>query len=312
MADPVPEAADAMRAARPLLGEGALSVRRFDTGLAFFVFEVAAAAGRVVVRMGRPGQRTTLSQGVALAAQLRPLGVPLPRLLVDGTDSTLPFVILERLEGSDLGDHVAGFSPAQKRHVAEAVAAAQRAVAHLGTGSRYGYAPSAGAAPHATWPALIAASLARSRTRLEANGLFDPACATRMELLVRQLHPRLAAIPATPFLHDTTTKNVIVTPEGRFSGIVDVDDLCFGDPRYAIALTRTALLAHGLPADYAAIWLDLSGHEDDALMHFYTALFVLDFMSEHGMVFNGNARPSDKAQRARLETLFARILRPLT
>ena len=54
----------------------------------------------------------------------------------------------------------------------------------------------------------------------------------------------LDALPPTPFLHDTTTKNVIVTPAGSFSGIVDVDDLCFGDPRYAVALTSAALLAH--------------------------------------------------------------------
>jgi hypothetical protein len=45
-------------------------------------------------------------------------------------------------------------------------------------------------------------------------------------------------IAPTPFLHDTTTKNVIVTSEGHFSGIVDVDDLCLGDPRYPAALTQ--------------------------------------------------------------------------
>jgi hypothetical protein len=42
----------------------------------------------------------------------------------------------------------------------------------------------------------------------------------------------LDAIRATPFLHDTTTKNVIVTHDGVVSGIVDVDDLCFGDLKW--------------------------------------------------------------------------------
>ena len=51
------------------------------------------------------------------------------------------------------------------------------------------------------------------------------------------LRDEIDSIPPTPFLHDATTKNVLVTAKGAFSGIVDVDDLCFGDPRYPAALT---------------------------------------------------------------------------
>ena len=61
--------------------------------------------------------------------------------------------------------------------------------------------------------------------------------------LVTKARGELDSQPPIPFLHDTTTKNVIVTPEGAFSGIVDVDDLCFGDPRYVVALTLPSLTA---------------------------------------------------------------------
>ena len=47
-------------------------------------------------------------------------------------------------------------------------------------------------------------------------------CATRFERYFAQIRP-------TPFLDDTTTKNVIVH-EGKLSGIVDVDWICFGYP----------------------------------------------------------------------------------
>jgi hypothetical protein len=60
----------------------------------------------------------------------------------------------------------------------------------------------------------------------------------------------LNALPPVPFLHDAAAKNVIVIPGGSFSGIVDVDDLCFGDPRYVVALTRASLLAFGGPTRY--------------------------------------------------------------
>ena len=52
--------------------------------------------------------------------------------------------------------------------------------------------------------------------------------------MVSAARAELDALSPVPFLHDTTTKNVIVTPEGSFSGIVDVDDLCFGDPRTSL------------------------------------------------------------------------------
>ena len=61
-------------------------------------------------------------------------------------------------------------------------------------------------------------------------GLFDMGHANQMEAMLAVMRDRVDAVAATPFLHDTTTKSVIVTPEGTLSGILDVDDLCFGDP----------------------------------------------------------------------------------
>lgn len=115
-------------------------------------------------------------------------------------------------------------------------------------------------------------------------------------------------IKATPFLHDTTTKNVIVTPKGEFSGIVDVDDLCFGDARYPVALTLASLMAYGGPVYYAASWLRHAQHADDRVFRLYVSLFLLDLMSEHGQVFNGDLSPSTPDARAMLHRAFERNL----
>jgi len=81
---------------------------------------------------------------------------------------------------------------------------------------------------------------------------------------------------------------VIVTPQGSFSGIVDIDDLCFGDPRYAPALTLAVLQAYGGPTGYVAAWMAVAGYHDDRIFRFYVAVCLLDLMSEHGQRFNGN------------------------
>ena len=115
---------------------------------------------------------------------------------------------------------------------------------------------------------------------------------------------QIDAIEATPFLHDTTTKNVIIAPDGKFSGIVDVDDLCFGDARYPAALTLAALIAHGGPVDYVSAWMREAQHKNDRIFQLYVAVFLLDLMAEHGHDFNGNQRPSTPRARAALQHAF--------
>ena len=116
------------------------------------------------------------------------------------------------------------------------------------------------------------------------------------------------ATAATPFLHDTTTKNVIVAPDGSFSGIVDVDDLCFGDPRYPAALTLAVLMATGGPKNYVEAWLRHAGAPDDATFRLYVAAFLLDLMSEHGHAFNGNEAASTAKARESLLAAFTENL----
>ena len=142
----------------------------------------------------------------------------------------------------------------QKTALAERVADAQARVARLPEGRGFGYAAhSDGPFSHATWTDVIRASLGRSRGRVAAVRAPAIAALPRLERAALRLAPVLDAIRPTPFLDDTTTKNVIVD-RGALSGIVDVDWLCYGDPLFPIALTRAALLSEELDTDYVDAW----------------------------------------------------------
>ena len=259
--------------------------------------------------MGMPAQRADMADGVRLSHRLKPLGVPLPEVIAEGLDEAFPWVVLERLPGTDLGHVINGLSDAQLQAVARGVAQAQAAAARVGSAARYGYASKPDDAPHARWSDVLRANLARSRTRISAAGLFEPGPVDAMAALITAWQTELDAVPATAFLHDTTTKNVIVAQDGTLSGIVDVDDLCFGDPRYPVALTLTAIRAIGGPASYVEAWMHAAGHNDDSLFQLYVALFLVDFMSEHGQRFNGNERPSRPEARDLLLRTFTQTLR---
>lgn len=287
------------------LGRPPTEVRRFGTGSQHYVFEATLRDGApVVVRVAAEHGRPAMAGAYELSQLLRPKGVPLPKIVVEGVDHQFPHLILERLPGTDLGHVIGGLSVSSLETIAAKVAAAQRIVANTATDKRYGYAVKPVDAPHTRWSQVLQDNLARSRRRIAAAKLFDQAPVDAVAKSVEAASNELDALPPIPFLHDTTTKNVIVTREGTFSGIVDVDDLCFGDPRYVIALTLASLLASDGPTCYVDVWMNLANYRDDRIFRLYVALFIVDFMSEHGQAFNGNAPPSSPERRHRLLRIF--------
>ncbi len=99
----VPDAAAATDAALRLLGSRAVSVARFTTGNCHWVFDVRLETGAsVVLRMATASLRPAMCGAGRLNGLLRPMGVPLPRVLCADLDATFPTLVLERLAGTDL------------------------------------------------------------------------------------------------------------------------------------------------------------------------------------------------------------------
>ena len=96
---------------------------RFPTGSGHFVFDVRPHGGGtpVVVRMGRSEQRQEMGDGLHLMQRLAELGVPLPSVLASGAGEALPWVVLQRLAGTDLGDVIGQLHDGQLQAIAIAV-----------------------------------------------------------------------------------------------------------------------------------------------------------------------------------------------
>jgi Phosphotransferase enzyme family len=297
-----------------VFGEGAATVARFQTGSSHFVYDVQTATSRrAVVRFSRREEVAAVRGAVYWSHLLRPMGVPLPELLhVDLSMTRYPFpvIVLERLAGRDLGLVYESLSRRELRTLAERLARIQSSVALLPAGRGFGYvADYDGPFPQGSWHDVIVASLNRSRARIRAAAVVNEHVLEPIEAAVERFAPYLERVVPTPFLHDITTKNVIVH-EGRLSGIVDVDDLCFGDPLLLIALIRMALLAHEHDPAYFHEWLDIirPDAEQQAALDLYTVLHCVDFIGELGQRFNrSEAAPVDQAYLARLQALHTQL-----
>lgn len=301
-----PTETDALAIAHSLSGERPLSVQRFATGIGHWVYEVRGNDGSAkVVRMGRSSQVDDFTGAIHWSNTLRPLGVPLPELLAHGEYRGLPYLVLERLAGEDLEQVYTRLSQPERRAIAEEVCEIQCRVGRLPQGEGYGFVRFPGSQSHRSWADVVDASLARSRSRILQADLVSPRPVDQVSEQAKRFAGYFSRVPATPFLDDVTTKNVLVHA-GRLSGIVDVDWICYGDSLFTLALTRAAILSAGANPDYTDHWCDLLAltSEQQAVVHFYTALFCVDFMSEFGQVFNHAATALDLERLARLEKIL--------
>jgi hypothetical protein len=157
-----------------VIGRAPTDVQRFTTGARHHVFDVRFE-GRppVVVRIGDPSARSEMAGAVYLSGLLRPRGVPLPAILAHDLEAELPWLVLERLPGTDLGAVIVGLSDGQLDVIAASVARAQAIAAQTRAAGRYGYAVRPEDAPQSSWSQVLEANLTRSRRRIAAAGLFD-------------------------------------------------------------------------------------------------------------------------------------------
>lgn len=291
--------------AEAALGGAAAGVRRFEGSARHFVFDVQLTDGRrAVVRLGEPEHRSAIRDAALWSDRLKPLSVPLPKILARDLTSEFPSLILERLEGEPLLRLVERLKPPHLGLIAGSLAQMQHKVATLESAGRYGWANAADAAPHARWSDALSQDLAEARGAIQAAGLMDQTLVDMVERRLARQAAVLDAVPALAFLAEPATRDAIVTEAGRFSGLVDVDQLGWGDPRIAIARTLFDLLDAEKPTGFADAWLALAGANADRSFWLYVAIAGIQVMADYG----AGGRQFRIGDRDRLDRLMTHIL----
>lgn len=286
-------------------------MQRMLTGLCHHVFSVTTSdEQKLVVRVGTPATKRLLEGGIYWNQVLRPIGVPLPKMLATGLEPReirFPFAILERMPGTDLGLIYPTLSSPEKLAIVSGLVRIQKEVSALPEASSFGYAYSYSEPPeHQSWVGVVLAILQRARQRMSSSDHPGFSYLERATQILGRHESYFAAIRPVAFLDDTTTKNVLVD-QGRLGGVVDVDQLCFGDPLLTVGLTQTALLGEAFNVEYIDHWMNLLelGRLQRKIVQAYTLLFCVDFMSELGRQFNRDETPEfDAARFAHLESVF--------
>ncbi len=286
------------------LGRRVSQAERFPLGLTHYVFKVVTEdEDTYVVRIARPERRSELEDGLYWQAKLQPLGVPLPRLYQNGEIEGYPYAIYQRLPGADLETVYPDLLPGTRRKIARRVAEIQQTI-HTLDDSRFRAA--------APWPEMLQRILDRSEREIRQYGRNVLGYVDKVRQTLDRHKAYMAAVRPVAFLYDACVRNVIVHQE-RVIGVIDVDEVWYGDPLLAVGRGKTILLLMEQETDYITYWTEWLNLSDFQLriVDLYALLYCVRFMGTLGQRLNGNKSvQTDPTKAGLLEELTRDFLSP--
>lgn len=295
-----------------MLGLEVLTSKRLTTGGHTYVYGIKTGSSEYVIRIADMQYRDTFAAAVYWQNKLLPLSIPLAKFIgidLDGKYSSFAALLMHRLPGDDLCNVYKDLSSIDKQNLAAEIVKIQTAMQALPEGSGYGFANSYESTPqYKSWYDFIIARLMICKEALAKSTSFDQNVIPTVLAATKELETDLRLIKALPFMWDTSERNVMVF-NGKISGIVDVDDLCFGDPLFVLGLTYVALEQDGQDTIYMDSWAKLLRLDKQAQrrLQFYRLFYVTWFMRSYSNKFSPNGQAYNLDARV-LKTMFQQAL----
>ena len=265
-------------------------------GMVNTVYIVDVEQDRFVIRLN--GEKGAYSESKRLLDNAENIGLPVPRVIGSVTKNGYEYLVMSYMPGKDLGLVYHELSRESKKVIAAELVMIQQKAEMLDAGSVTG-----------KWYDFINYMLKTAESRIINGGYFSAKKVNFVREAARQMKDYFEAVKPAAYLDDISTKNLLID-NGHISGIVDIDEIAFGDKLTYIALMRTALLNMGyddLICDDILCEMNADAVQRKAEL-FYCLMYCVDFMGERGMTFNGKKVEVSKEVIDRLNEIFDMML----
>lgn len=283
-----------------------IEITRFPTGYCHSVYYIKAKSDEYVLRITSKENKRFYDGSIKWLNELAQFEIPIPKILGHGQSNNVYYALITYINGKDICDVYHTLNNSQKYEIVKEIVEIQRKVSTLSPVKINGsedYSPAACMKD-------IEGFIQRSRENIMANKVFDPAVCDDVESLLGMFENYLANVKPVVFLDDISTKNVLIR-NGKLVGIVDIDEMGYGDPLAVVGLMNMALLAMDADTKYIDYWLDeihATAIQRKAVT-FYTLLSCIDFMGERGMKFdNGKVVPVDQKEVELFNSIYRVLL----
>lgn len=251
------------------------SVKRCKVGIGNQVYIVECDNAKYILRCSTDDN--AYSDTIHWLTHLSSLDIPVPKVIHYGKNGGSSYLILNYIEGNDIGMVYPNLSKSSKKKIAKDVMEIQRKVSLI----HLEYIDATW-----SWYDFLNDMLARADSRITQNGYFENSKVKQLKSQIYILDDYFSKIKPVAYLDDISTKNLLIL-DGQISGIIDVDWMGVGDSLTFIALTCVALMNMDYDTDYVDYLLEERGcntSERKAFL-FYCLMYCVDFMGERGMQF---------------------------
>lgn len=286
-------------------------IKRYEIGYVNYVYRICFGQDIFVVRINL--NKNIYTDTIYWLDKLIKIGVPVPKVMYKGMYDKYSYLILNYIDGDDLGNIYADLSAYEKREIARDIVNIQNIVATLPENRGYGYLTSYNDENYKnSWKEVIEEHLNRSSYRIKENMIFDYTKVDKVEKLLEKYDNYFASIKPIPFLDDISSKNVLIK-QGKLTGIIDIDEVCFGDKLYYVALSNMALMGLGYDTKYIDYLMDemKASELEREILTLYTLVFCVDFMSEKGMKFKDEVVKVSENQIRHLNKIYEELYNKL-
>ncbi|MBU1018437.1 MAG: aminoglycoside phosphotransferase family protein [Patescibacteria group bacterium] len=272
------------------LGEDALKIIRMTMGICNEVYQVDLSSKKVIIRLNKDASKMSGSQ--QHLELFHSLGIKVQEIIAfDYSKTSTPYAyqIRSYLEGEDLDRVIADLSEKELKGIAEEISRIIKKLKPLPTNGKYGWVGENEDNLYDSWVQIIEKMIREVNERNEKHGVVGEEYIELMQnLLGKHLH-YFKNMPSTFYYDDMSSKNVLIH-EGRFAGLVDLDEIAYGDPLEGVG----RILASWYGTAYGKVYseavmdsLDLDDKERE-MVKVYALLNRIFWLSESGVEFNQN------------------------
>ncbi len=258
------------------------------TGLANEVYMVNYQNKEAIIRLNK--NSSPLKGSSHFIPLFKAQGIRVPEIIFeDYSKKLVPYYyqILTKLPGTDIKNVVHKLSTPQLKSIAKELALIIKKLRRLPTSGKYGYRESTVSGLSSSWTLVMRKMIQEIRQRGKKNHLIDTKIDDLLNILWNEYKPYFNSVPSIFYYDDMSSKNVMIE-KGKFTGLVDVDGVVYGDYLEAIGRIKASWYGTKYGALYAeAVMKELRlNNKQREMVTVYAILNRIFWLSRMGGNFN--------------------------
>ncbi|MFC1623657.1 phosphotransferase [Patescibacteria group bacterium] len=269
-----------------------LKIEKMTTGICNEVYLIALDNNKEIILRFNTDKKHMIGSGFNIPL-FKKQNINVPEIITEDYSKTkfpYSYQILSKIKGKDIGSVFHELNEEQLKDIAKKLASVINKLKKLPTSGKFGdIAGKDEENMFDSWLGVILDMYQEIKTRNQKTGVLDSEVLNILDNVVKKYTPYLKSAESIFYYDDMCSKNIMID-NGKFSGIVDLDYVRYGDYLEAIGRIKASYFGMKKGEIYLeAIIKELGlSAKDKELITVYAILNLIYWITEEGIQFNLN------------------------